>query len=75
MKQYEIPRQYADYYYLRSFDLVPERLGDCPPFNLVPPQCEEFVKQGWLFRTKEEAWEVYRKAVMAAGREDSLRSL
>lgn len=43
---------YLDFYYLRDFDLFPERVRDCP-YNT--DFIEGLLEQGMLFSTKEEA--------------------
>lgn len=54
MKQNNIPAEFADYYYLRSIDLFPERLGD-HHLHMGINQCREFYKRGLLFHTREDA--------------------
>ena len=56
--KHSIPVKYFDYLYLREIDLHPEKLGECPPFPMEEWQCEEFLKQGFLFKTREEAEKV-----------------
>lgn len=51
----DIPSKFSNFYYLREIDLHPERLGEFPPFQMEEWQCEEFLKQGFLFPSYEEA--------------------
>ena len=54
----DIPSKFLNFFYLREIDLHPERLGEFPPFPMEEWQCEEFYKQGFLFKTREEAEKV-----------------
>lgn len=59
-----IPEKYKDFYYLRDIDLNAKRLADYP-FSLNEAQCQELYKEGWLFKTHEDAMrvrEVMRRA-------------
>lgn len=53
MKQ-NIAAEFADLYYLREFDLLPERLGDYHD-RMDEVQCRGLLKKGWLFKNRQEA--------------------
>lgn len=78
MKKNNIPAEFADFYYLSDFDLLPKRLGDYPGY-LRLDKCRNFYNLGWLFHTREDALrarEVMRRAyvshVMAIKGSDSI---
>lgn len=77
-RNYICPK-YAGYYYLRSFDLRPERLDENCPCDMGEAFCEELNAQGLLFRTREDALRVrevmlraYVNEVMAVKGADSI---
>lgn len=64
MNQIDIPAEFADFYFLRDFDLLPERLGDTSR-SLSLTRCRELYSRGWLFHSREDALrvrEVMRRA-------------
>lgn len=60
-----IPDEFADFYYLRSIDLMPEQLGENYPYDMNIEQCRSMYKQGLLFHSLEDALRV-REIMMRA---------
>lgn len=54
-KKSNIPAEFADMFYLREIDLMPERLGENKSVRLNLEKCRELYRQGWLFHNREDA--------------------